>query len=185
MNHSATSKEELLAAGLRLENEAGLEAFNMRSIAASCGVSVGCVYHYFPSKAALLAATVEKVWESIFRQIDGYTAPEDFREYVRRLYDCIRNGSTEYPAFFAVHASVFSPEEKDEGRAVMNSYLHTILNGITKSFTSDPRVRPDAFDDSFTAEAFSAFLFQNLVGLAERQEGDCGYLIRLAEKLLY
>ena len=185
MNHTATSKEELLAASLRYANEAGLEAFNMRGIAALCGVSVGCVYRYFPSKAALLAATVEKVWEIIFCQIDGYAAPEDFREYIRRLYACIRNGSAEYPAFFAVHASVFSPDEKDEGRAVMNSYLCTILNGLVKALTADPRVRPDAFDDSFTAEAFAAFLFQNLVGLAERREDDCNYLIHLAEKLLY
>lgn len=185
MNHTATSKEELLAASLRLANEAGLEAFNMRSIAQECGVSVGCVYHYFPSKAALLAATVEKVWESIFRQIDGYATPEDFREHIRRLYACIRNGSAEHPAFFAVHASAFSPEEKDEGRAVMNSYLHRILNGMTKALASDPGIRPNVFDGSFPAEAFAAFIFQNLVGLAARQEEDCGYLLRLAEKLLY
>ena len=185
MNHSATSKEELLAASLRLANEAGLKAFTIRSIAASCGVSVGCVYHYFPSKAALLAATVENIWESIFHEIDGYAGPEDFREYVCRLFNCIRNGSAEYPAFFAVHAAVFSPEEKDEGRAVMNSYLCRIQSGMTKALASDPGIRPDVFDGNFPAEAFVAFVFQNLVGLAARQKEDCSYLLRLVEKLLY
>jgi len=185
MNHPATSKEELLTVSLRLANEAGLKAFTIRSIAEACGISVGCVYRYFPSKAALLAATVENIWESIFREIDGYIGPEDFREYVRRLYGCIRNGSAEYPAFFAVHAAAFSPEEKDEGRAVMNSYTRRIQSGMTKALASDPRVRPDVFDGSFPAAAFSAFIFQNLVELAARQEEDCSYLLRLVEKLLY
>ena len=62
LNKTVTSREAILAASQKLVMEKGLQAVNMRTVASVCGVAVGSVYNYFPSKAELLTATVENVW---------------------------------------------------------------------------------------------------------------------------
>lgn len=66
MNNTATSKEEILKTSRKLIQENGWTGVNIRSVAAACGVSVGCIYNYFDSKTALVGATVASVWGDIF-----------------------------------------------------------------------------------------------------------------------
>ena len=60
-----TSKEAILAVCKEFVKENGLQSLNMRTVAEKCNVSVGSVYNYFPSKADLIAATIQDVWQSI------------------------------------------------------------------------------------------------------------------------
>lgn len=66
MNTVVTSKEDILKTSRELIQQKGLPAINIRSVAAACGVSVGSIYNYFDSKAALVSAVVESVWREIF-----------------------------------------------------------------------------------------------------------------------
>jgi AcrR family transcriptional regulator len=49
-------REELLAAGFRLFQEVGYESTSVQMITDAVGISKGLFYHYFDSKATLLAA---------------------------------------------------------------------------------------------------------------------------------
>lgn len=185
MNHNATSREELLDASLRLASKEGIGTLNIRDLAGACNVSVGCVYRYFPSKAALVSAVVEKIWEQIFHMTENSESATDFREQTRRFFDCIRDGSAEYPAFFRQHAASFRESEKGEGRQVMNRYLDRARDFLASSLDKDPAVRADVFDEDFTRGAFIDFVFDNLLLLEIQQADSCDYLIRLIEKLIY
>ena len=66
MNRLATSKEDILAASRELIKENGWAAVSIRSVAAKCSVSAGTIYNYYESKAELLGATIESVWQEIF-----------------------------------------------------------------------------------------------------------------------
>ena len=50
MNTIVTSKEAILAECRAIVMEKGISSINMRSVAAACGVAVGSLYNYFPSK---------------------------------------------------------------------------------------------------------------------------------------
>lgn len=185
MNHKATSKEEILAASLALASGAGFGAINIRSVAQKCGVSVGCVYRYFPSKAELVSAAVGKIWEGVFHMTEGCEAPRDFRECVRWIFSCIRSGCSEYPSFFRRHASAFAAAEKDEGRRVMDEYLAHIRGALLLALRNDPAVRRGVFGGGFSEEAFAAFVFDNLMSLGLRGAEDCDFLVALIDRLLY
>lgn len=47
-------RERILGAALELMAEGGVHAMTMRSLANACGLNVATLYHYFPSKSALL-----------------------------------------------------------------------------------------------------------------------------------
>jgi len=185
MNHAATSKEALLEASLAIARTSGLQNLGIRDIARACGISVGCVYRYFPSKAELLSATVEQIWRQIFHQSVGCGRPQGFRPCVDWVYGCIRSGSAEYPSFFSVHSAGFGQNGLSVGRAAMEHYLGHIQRGLLQALQQDPDIRPGVFDQAFTAEDFTGFVLENLLALGTRQEPDCGYLLSLIGKLLY
>ena len=71
MNKLVTTQEDILAISKKFILENGLPAFNIRAIAKECGISIGAVYNYFPSKSALITAAVESVWTEIFEPLHG------------------------------------------------------------------------------------------------------------------
>ena len=53
-------RERILDEALRLMSAEGSAAMSMRQLALACGVQVAAIYHYFPSKDALLQSVFEE-----------------------------------------------------------------------------------------------------------------------------
>jgi AcrR family transcriptional regulator len=51
-------RERILDAALHLMADSGVHAMTMRSLATACGLNVATLYHYFPSKQALLSQVI-------------------------------------------------------------------------------------------------------------------------------
>ena len=86
MNPMATSKENILQISRKLIQQNGWAGVNIRSVAAACGVSVGCIYNYFESKTDLLSATVESIWNDIFHHPEDEAVFQDTLSCVRWMY---------------------------------------------------------------------------------------------------
>jgi len=54
----ADQRRRILDTALGLMAEGGVHATSMRTLAAACGLNVATIYHYYPSKDALLAAVI-------------------------------------------------------------------------------------------------------------------------------
>ncbi len=185
MNNVATSKEALLDISIRLASEKGFGSLNIRDIAKNGGVSVGCVYNYFPSKASLVAATVEKIWESIFHHASRCGQPAGFLGCVRWIFDSIRSGSERYPSFFTMHAMSFTARELDDGRQVMNRFFEHMKQGLLKALKDDPDIRKDVFHEGFSESAYVSFVFDNLITLSTKQASSCDFLLELIQRSIY
>jgi AcrR family transcriptional regulator len=184
MNNAATSKEALLAISVRLASEQGITALNIRDIAARCDVSIGCVYNYFPSKASLVASTVEAIWEGIFHQAQQQEQPKGFKASVRRIFDSIREGSGQYPSFLTSHTMNFGAGELGEGRAVMERRFDHMKRGMLQILEKDPDVCADAFSPDFTREDFVGFVFDSLIMLSTKQAPSCDILLALIDRAI-
>ena len=64
-------KEKLLAEAKKQLTEVGYEAMMISSLAKACGVGVGTVYNYFPSKEAILHACISEDWEKSMAVIEN------------------------------------------------------------------------------------------------------------------
>lgn len=83
MNAPLASVEQLLAAAAQ-ELRKGEGDFEMSAVARAAGVSVGLAYHYFGSKAGLIAAVVEDYYEKLDREVIMAAIPiADWRERER------------------------------------------------------------------------------------------------------
>lgn len=91
--------------------EGGYSVMTIRSVAKGCGVGVGTVYNYFPSKDALLASWLLRDWQGCIVEIQqtstASAAPEPV---VRCVFDQLRQFDLRHQNIFrdASAAEVFA-----------------------------------------------------------------------------
>lgn len=67
-------RETILQQSRRLLLESGYEAFAMRDAAGRCGIAVGTLYRYFPSKEALAGSVMLEDWQDALARIGAECA---------------------------------------------------------------------------------------------------------------
>ena len=185
MNTAVTSKEEILKISRELVQQQGWSAVNIRSVAAACGVSVGSIYNYFDSKAALMGATVESVWCEIFHRPEDGAVFQDTQACITWLYGQMEYGRKQYPGFFTFHSLGFMGEDKSDGKRRMQQTWQHIINGLCSVLQQDAKVRPDAFTPPFTAEKFADLLFSLMLSALLRQDYDPTTVLEIVRRTLY
>ena len=184
MNTVVTSREEILRICRELIRQHGWPVVQIRAVAGACGVSVGSIYNYFGSKAELVAAAVESVWQDIFCQAEG-AGREDLLSYLTWLYGRMEYGGRTYPGFFSLHAAGFLGEDRADGRRRMRQAWDQSQTELEAVLHRDPRIRPGAFDETFTPERFAGTLFSLLLSAPLQGDYDPAAALELSRRLLY
>lgn len=185
MNTVVTSREELLKASRALLQRAGWRAVNIRSVAAACGVSVGSIYNYFDSKAALISATVESIWSEIFRSREDEPVFQDTLSCMAWLYERMEYGSKQYPDFFSLHSLALLGEDKAEGKRQMQQTWQHISKELCAVLQRDANIRPGAFTEVFTAENVADLLFSLILSALLRRDYDPSVVLEIIRRTLY
>ena len=77
--HPEERRKELLDAAERLFVEQGYEETSIRDIITTVGVAHGLFYYYFRSKEDILAAIIDRFYDSFLRAVDGRTRKRGVR----------------------------------------------------------------------------------------------------------
>ena len=185
MNPMATSKENILQISRKLIQQNGWAGVNIRSVAAACGVSVGCIYNYFESKTDLLSATVESIWNDIFHHPEDEAVFQDTLSYVRWMYKQLEYGCQRYPGFFTHHALGFIQQDTADGKQQMQRAWQHILDALCTVLRNDTRIRADAFTAEFTVEKFAEMLFSLMLSALVRQDFDPSTVLEIVRRAVY
>ena len=185
MNPMATSKENILQISRKLIQQNGWAGVNIRSVAAACGVSVGCIYNYFESKTDLLSATVESIWSDIFHHPEDEAVFQDTLSCVRWMYKQLEYGCQRYPGFFTHHALGFVQQDTTDGKQQMQRAWQHILDALCTVLRNDARLRADAFTEEFTVEKFAEILFSLMLSALVRQDFDPSTVLEIVRRAVY
>ena len=167
MNTQITSAEEILKAAQKILLEHGASALNMRAVAAACGVSVGSIYNYFPSKSALIGATIESV--------DAATA----------LLAALADGEGRYPGFFSLHALSFASGDKAEGRARMAQHFSALHGKLVEALENDTRIRAGVFDGDLSRGSFARYVMSLAISQQIHPGGSSAALLAMIRNCIY
>ncbi|MCI9334276.1 MAG: TetR/AcrR family transcriptional regulator [Lachnospiraceae bacterium] len=185
MNTVVTSKEDILKTSRELIRQQGWSAINIRSVAAACGVSVGSIYNYFDSKAALVCAAVESIWCEIFHRPQDDAVFGDTQACIAWMYGRMEYGCRQYPGFFTLHSLGFMQEDKSDGKRRMQQTWQHILDELCSVLKQDARIRADAFTEQFTVERFADVLFSLMLSALLRQDYDPAAIQEIVRRTLY
>ena len=185
MNPMATSKENILQISRELIQQNGWAGINIRSVAAACGVSVGCIYNYFESKTDLLSATVESIWSDIFHHPEDEAVFQDTLSCVRWMYKQLEYGCQRYPGFFTHHALGFVRQDTADGKQQMQRAWQHILDALCTVLRNDARIRADAFTKEFNVEKFAEMLFSLMLSALVRQDFDPSTVLEIVRRAVY
>lgn len=186
MNTIVTSKEKILECSKEIIAEGGIETLNMRAIASKCGVALGSLYNYFPTKTDIMIAIVEDNWNKIFHPaLCSINSDKEFIEVVDAIYSLAQSNFGEQDAFLYLHSSLVDKKDRIKGRTAMEAYFKQIRILLLNSLESDKNVKKDAWDSGFTKEQFVKFVFSNIITQLSRKESECEYLKKLIRRVLY
>ena len=138
-------KDRLIAEAKRQTEENGYAEVTIRSVAKGCGVGVGTVYNYFPSKDALIATHLLEDWKGCVQAIqEAAASSEEPRPVVRCIYDQL-NG------FSRRHEKIF----RDEAAAASFAGSFSQYHGRLRDQLAQPLERfcSDGFTAQFLAES--------------------------------
>lgn len=185
MNNSITSREAILKKCRQLVSEKGLTALNMRAVAKACDVALGSLYYYFPSKNDLVIATIESVWEDIFKLNDISIKEVSFVEYIELTFNRIQQGVHKYPNFFTLHSISVSTNEQTKARASMDQYLRQIRYRLLVALRVDSDIRQSVFSEEFTEEQLVNFVLSNIVSILIQGRTSCHVLLEVIRRSIY
>ena len=137
--------QRLMEEARRQIRESGYGAMTIRSVAAACGVGVGTVYNYYPSKEALAAAFILADWKVCYADILACAESAKGREPVLwAIYENLNR-------FITAHTAVF----QDESAAAVFTGSFGQYHGLLRSQLAQPlrRFCRDDFTAEFIAEA--------------------------------
>ena len=94
-------REKLLEEAKRQVEEQGYSAMTIRSVATACGVGVGTVYNYFPSKDMLVASFMLEDWLVCLGHIEeNCTEESEAKEVLHRIYVELLEFKQKYAGLF-------------------------------------------------------------------------------------
>lgn len=178
MNTVVTSREEILRAAGEM-----VKVVSMRGIARECGIAVGSIYNYFPTKNDLMIAVVVERWKEIFfvplSKIEG----KSFLGVVECILERMGENRGEGQGFLAGHAFVVGDKEK--GHLVMEEYLGHMREELLAVLMGDSAVVDEVWSDGFSAEDFVRFVVDFLVEDLMRGTDRAVFLRELILRVVY
>ena len=94
-------RDRLVAEAREQVCRAGYSGMTIHSVAGACGLGIGTVYNYFPSKDALMAAVMLEDWERCMEQIrNAATEANDPQPVLRTIDQQLRLYALEHQALF-------------------------------------------------------------------------------------
>ena len=137
--------QRLLEEARRQVENSGFSSMTIRSVAKACGVGVGTVYNYYPSKEALVATFMLSDWNTCVTHIQSCSEGSDTLEPVlRTIYEKLRLFMKQYDPIF-----------RDESAAINYTGSTSRYHSVLRSQLSDPirKFCQDDFTADFIAEA--------------------------------
>ena len=125
--------------------ESGFSAMTVRSVAKACGVGVGTVYNYYPSKEALVATFMLEDWKVCIGAIQRVSEEAQLPKVVlQTMYDRLLLFIRQYEPIF-----------RDSSAAAGYTGATSPYHGILRDQLAAPirKFCPDDFTAQFIAEA--------------------------------
>ena len=175
----------IVTALLEVVSERGLERATVREVAASAGVAIGTVQHYFPTKDAMIVGAFTEVVERIRRRVEAVPLGDDVETDLRAVLgellpiDARRGAEARIQLAFAARAAV-SPDLAILQRDVLDDVRASLALAFRRRW--GPQQARRSHDSAASALALVDGLAMHTV--SSGADTDAATLQRLVDRML-
>lgn len=179
-------KDTIVDQAYELAEREGLAFVSVRGVADACGVAVGSIYNYFPSKDDLIAALIERFFRNaFFEDFCHPTDDENFLAYCERLYASMRDVLSQFRSNWLSQIQDMGSGARTAGKKLEAERLVHIRRGLEHVLAGDPGVRADALTGELTAEALCAFVLASMIDALRAGDESDSVLFALVDRAIY
>ena len=177
--------EKLVAQAYAIASRDGISALSVRKVAAACGIAVGSVYGYFPTKADLTAAVLTRFFdENLSDELCAVRPGERFTSYVRRFREALSSARADMSVDWFAQMRRLPSAEQEALEAVRAPMLAHIERGLARVLDGDEAVDRARLIGPLSAERLCRYVLRAV--FASLMEGDeCETLFALLDAALY
>lgn len=177
--------EKLVAHAYAIASRDGICALSVRKVAAACGIAVGSVYGYFPTKADLTAAVLTRFFEeNLSDELCAVRPGERFTSYVRRFREALCTARADMSIDWFAQMRRLPSAEQEALEAVRAPMLAHIERGLMRVLDGDEAVDRARLIGPLSAERLCRYVLRAV--FASLMEGDeCEMLFALLDAALY
>ena len=133
--------EKLVSQAYAIASRDGVSALSVRKVAAACGIAVGSVYGYFPTKADLTAAVLTRFFdENLSDELCAVHLGERFTSYVRRFREALCAARADMSIDWFAEMRRLPRSEHEALEAARGPMLTHMEQGLQHVLDGDPAV---------------------------------------------
>lgn len=185
-NRPSTSKEELLDAAFALACEKGLSGVNVRAVAAKCGVAVGTVYNWYPSKSDLISDVIALFWRDALKDcMPKAVECDDFIAFCEELGCRMARAFSKFHDGWLAEIASMRTTDLDAAHERERACFSHIRRGLAIAFENDARIKRDRLSEETAPEAICLLVWDAILAAIRRNDQSHLTLLALLRKVLY
>ncbi len=185
-NKAIISKQQILETAYDLFRAEDSHAISIRGVASACGVSVGSIYNYFPTKSALVAEIVGMFWEkSLHREMFIAESDENFVAFCERLMGDLEETLEEFRRDWLGKLMALDSDSVAEIRRREEAAFRHIRKGLALVISHDRDIKLDVLDEGAGPDELATLVWGSMVSSLEHGDESCKVLFTLMKTSLY
>ena len=185
-NKAVLSKQQILDAAYELAGSEGLGSLSIRGLAAFCGISVGSVYNYYPTKADLVSDVIGRFWKNALpHDIFDAHAGETFLSFSKRLFESLSVSFSVFRRTWLSQMAVLDAKSHAAAREREESCFSHICRGLQTVLENDATIDPARLSGPLEPERLSRFVWDSMISSLRKGSPSCDTLFELLSAALY
>ena len=185
MPKQVIDRDKLVAQAYAIASRDGISALSVRKVAAACGIAVGSVYGYFPTKADLTAAVLTRFFdENLSDELCAVRPGERFTSYVRRFREALCAARADMSVDWFAEMRRLPAIEQEALETVRAPMLAHIERGLARVLDADEAVDRSRLVGPLGAERLCRYVLRSIFA-SLTEGGECETLFALLDVSLY
>lgn len=150
----------------------GYQKLNIRDVATACGIAVGTIYNYFPTKNALISELMYAYWMDFIADVLKIQArPLDFFEKLRKIYELLVSFIDNFKETWLKLSKNEKGMTPDHHRQ-KDQIDHLITDTVEAEIIKFRSVSSIPADTAISDRDLAAFIVQNIMMFAQAKQLD-------------
>lgn len=183
--HLENPREYILIRAEELTRTVGLVGLNMRELAKVCGLAVGTVYNYFPTKGDLQMEIVRRFWEGLPSHMERSAQGEkSFLERLEIHYQQLYSYLELFRADWLRQLTALPAAQRDVGKMREAEFFDVLRQLVAKAIEEDPQLSKARWEEPITRERVVDFTFSQMLSMLRRGEENPAFLLAVLKRIL-